>query len=85
MAWFALPCQWNALVEKWNGYFFITSNHWKKKNEENTRTVCMTFCNRMPVTANIAVIYLIVFVTVRASKTSTGVFVVVALVKVEVP
>lgn len=29
----------------------------------------MTFCNRMPVTANVAVIYLIVFITVRAGKT----------------
>lgn len=76
-----MPRQWNALVEKWNGSFFITSKHCKKKKhtnnnkQKNTRTVCMTFCRRMPVTANIAVIYLIVFVTVRASKRSTDVFV----------
>lgn len=45
-----------------------------KKKEENARTVCMTFCDRMPVTAKILVINLIVFVTVRASKTSRDVF-----------
>lgn len=65
----ASPCQWNALVEKWNGSFFyyLKALLKKKKKEENARTVCMTFCDRMPVTAKIFVIHLIVFVTVRES------------------